>query len=75
MISALNMDICSQVLMYAFWNMLQKPGAYFIKAAKAGVTDGLQGSLDALAWGKIPSFGTGGQFELIYSAKVFLTSG
>lgn len=55
--------------------MLQKPGAYFIKAAKAEVTDGLQGSLDALAWGKIPSFGTGGQFELIYSGKVFLTSG
>ncbi|KAL5554870.1 hypothetical protein UlMin_037106 [Ulmus minor] len=45
------------------------PSAYFIKAAKGEVEDGLQGSLDALAWGKVPSFGTGGPFELIYSGK------
>ncbi|XP_062074186.1 DNA-directed RNA polymerase IV subunit 1 isoform X2 [Humulus lupulus] len=45
------------------------PAACIIKAAKAEVTDGLKGSLDALAWGKTPPFGTGGQFELIYSGK------
>lgn len=61
--------------MYAFRVMLQTPGAHFIKAAKAGVADGLQGSLDALAWGKVPSVGTGGQFEIIYSGKVALISG
>ena len=48
---------------------LQGPGACFIKAAKAGVTDDLQGSLDALAWGKIPALGTG-QFDIVYSGKV-----
>lgn len=51
--------------------MLQNPAACIIKAAKAEVKDGLQGSLDALAWGKTPSFGTGGPFELIYSGKVY----
>ncbi|KAF4369512.1 hypothetical protein F8388_019381 [Cannabis sativa] len=45
------------------------PAGCIIKAAKAEVTDGLKGSLDALAWGKTPPFGTGGQFELIYSEK------
>ncbi|KAH7514026.1 hypothetical protein FEM48_Zijuj11G0044900 [Ziziphus jujuba var. spinosa] len=50
------------------------PGAHFIKAAKAGVTDRLQGSLDALAWGKVPAMGTGGRFDIIYSGKVALTS-
>ncbi|KAJ7952384.1 DNA-directed RNA polymerase subunit [Quillaja saponaria] len=48
---------------------LSNPGACFIKAAKAGVTDDLQGSLDALAWGNCPSMGTGGQFDIIYSGK------
>ncbi|KAI3414692.1 DNA-directed RNA polymerase [Psidium guajava] len=45
------------------------PGPCFIKAAKAGTVDNLQGSLDALAWGKVPSLGTGGLFEIIYSGK------
>ncbi|KAJ7944856.1 DNA-directed RNA polymerase subunit [Quillaja saponaria] len=45
------------------------PGVCFIKAAKAGVTDELQGSLDALAWGNCPSMGTGRQFDIIYSGK------
>ncbi|XP_057977974.1 DNA-directed RNA polymerase IV subunit 1 isoform X2 [Malania oleifera] len=45
------------------------PGATFIKAAKLGRVDNLQGSLDALAWGKIPSTGTGGQFDILYSGK------
>lgn len=43
------------------------PSTCFVKAAKAGVTDDLQGSIDALAWGKPPCFGTGGQFDIIYS--------
>ncbi|KAB1217169.1 DNA-directed RNA polymerase IV subunit 1 [Morella rubra] len=45
------------------------PGACFIKAAKAGVVDDLKGNLDALAWGKVPSTGTAGHFDIIYSAK------
>ncbi|KAI4315358.1 hypothetical protein L6164_028177 [Bauhinia variegata] len=45
------------------------PGSCFIKAAKVGVMDHLQGSLDELAWGKCPSIGTGGQFDIIYSEK------
>ncbi|KAJ1416079.1 RNA polymerase, alpha subunit [Sesbania bispinosa] len=46
------------------------PGSSFIKAAKSGVMDDLQGSLDALAWGKYLSMGTSGQFDIIYSEKV-----
>ncbi|KAJ0049670.1 hypothetical protein Pint_16034 [Pistacia integerrima] len=45
------------------------PGACFIKAAKAGVTDNLQGSIDALAWGRVPSIGTHGHFDVIYSGE------
>ncbi|XP_059661700.1 DNA-directed RNA polymerase IV subunit 1 [Cornus florida] len=45
------------------------PGDCFIKAAKMGVVDNLQGSIDALSWGMIPSIGTGGQFEMLYSPK------
>nr|XP_023891824.1 DNA-directed RNA polymerase IV subunit 1 isoform X2 [Quercus suber] len=48
---------------------LSNPGACFIKAAKAGAVDGLKGNLDALAWGNVPSTGTGGHFDIIYSAK------
>ncbi|GFZ02157.1 nuclear RNA polymerase D1A [Actinidia rufa] len=40
-----------------------------IKAAKKGVLDNLQGSIDALSWGKMPSIGTGGRFDIIYSGK------
>ncbi|XP_056864767.1 DNA-directed RNA polymerase IV subunit 1 isoform X2 [Raphanus sativus] len=45
------------------------PSQCFLKAAKEGVTDELQGSIEALAWGKVPSFGTGDQFEIIISPK------
>ncbi|MED6198738.1 hypothetical protein PIB30_069412 [Stylosanthes scabra] len=45
------------------------PGSCFIKSAKAGVKDDLQGVLDALAWGNCPPLGTSGQFEIIYSPK------
>ncbi|XP_052209737.1 DNA-directed RNA polymerase IV subunit 1 isoform X2 [Diospyros lotus] len=45
------------------------PASSLIKAAKNGGLDDLQGSLDALSWGKIPSVGTGGHFDLLYSGK------
>ncbi|PKI53122.1 DNA-directed RNA polymerase IV subunit 1 isoform X2 [Punica granatum] len=45
------------------------PGTCFIKAAKAGAVDNLQGSLDALAWGKLPTLGTGELFDVVYSGK------
>ncbi|KAK7309001.1 hypothetical protein RJT34_05393 [Clitoria ternatea] len=45
------------------------PGSCFLRAAKFGVTDNLQGNLDALAWGNSLSMGTGGQFDIIYSEK------
>ncbi|KAK9668219.1 hypothetical protein RND81_13G042300 [Saponaria officinalis] len=45
------------------------PGASFLKAAKRGTTDGLQGSLEALAWGNVPRVGTGASFDFIYSGK------
>ena len=58
--------------MFVFWLFVQNPGACFIKAAKAGAVDDLKGNLDALAWGKVPSTGTGGHFDIIYSGKVDL---
>ncbi|KAM7525683.1 hypothetical protein LguiA_015585 [Lonicera macranthoides] len=45
------------------------PSDSFIKAAKMGTTDNLQGSLDALSWGNVPSMGTGGKFDILYSGK------
>ncbi|KAL2348086.1 hypothetical protein Fmac_002086 [Flemingia macrophylla] len=45
------------------------PGGCFIKAAKSGVMDNLQGSLDSFAWGNCPSMGTSGLFDIIYSEK------
>ncbi|CAN8245311.1 unnamed protein product [Cochlearia groenlandica] len=47
------------------------PSQCFLKAAKEGVVDELQGSIDALSWGKVPSFGTGDQFEIIISTKKY----
>ncbi|AES94122.2 putative DNA-directed RNA polymerase [Medicago truncatula] len=46
------------------------PGSSFLKAAKSGIVDNLQGNLDALAWGNCLPMGTGGQFDIIYSEKV-----
>ncbi|XP_021290967.1 DNA-directed RNA polymerase IV subunit 1 isoform X2 [Herrania umbratica] len=45
------------------------PSASFVKAAKTGALDDLQGTIDALAWGRIPHIGTGGQFDIIQSVK------
>ncbi|CAA2957319.1 DNA-directed RNA polymerase IV subunit 1 isoform X1 [Olea europaea subsp. europaea] len=45
------------------------PSDCFVKAAKTGQTDGLQGSLEALAWGQTPSIGTGCSFDIIYNGK------
>ncbi|GMH29806.1 hypothetical protein Nepgr_031649 [Nepenthes gracilis] len=59
------MSVSAPFLQACFSN----PGASFIKAAKNGASDQLQGTLDALAWGKIPSLGTGTKFEFIYSGK------
>lgn len=58
------------ILPSTFWKLLQSPGSCFIKAGKRAVADNLHGSLDALAWGKIPSVGSGGHFDILYSAKV-----
>ncbi|KAH7549497.1 hypothetical protein JRO89_XS13G0040800 [Xanthoceras sorbifolium] len=60
-----NASVSSPFMQACFSN----PGACFIKAAKEGVVDNLQGSIDALAWGKVPSVGTGGHFDLIYSGE------
>ncbi|KAL9258096.1 DNA-directed RNA polymerase IV subunit 1-like protein [Drosera capensis] len=59
------MSVSAPFLQACFSN----PGASFIKAAKICADDQLQGTLDALAWGKVPSLGTGAQFELVYSGK------
>nr|KYP67245.1 DNA-directed RNA polymerase II subunit RPB1 [Cajanus cajan] len=45
------------------------PGGCFIKAAKSGVMDNLQGSIDSFAWGNCPSMGTSGLFDIVYSEK------
>ncbi|PPD90849.1 hypothetical protein GOBAR_DD12232 [Gossypium barbadense] len=45
------------------------PSACFVKAAKTGVADNLQGTIDLLAWGRVPRIGTGGQFDIVYSMK------
>lgn len=49
---------------------MQHPGDSFVRAAKTELSDDLQGSLEALAWGKTPSTGTGFSFDIIYSEKV-----
>ncbi|WJX19211.1 DNA-directed RNA polymerase [Trifolium repens] len=46
------------------------PGSSFLKAAKYGVVDNLQGNLDALGCGNCLPMGTSGQFDIIYSEKV-----
>ncbi|VFR01917.1 unnamed protein product [Cuscuta campestris] len=48
---------------------LKNPGPVFVKASKMGSVDLLQGSAEALSWGKVPSIGTGFQFEVLYSGE------
>ncbi|XVF51564.1 hypothetical protein PTKIN_Ptkin04bG0194800 [Pterospermum kingtungense] len=48
---------------------LSNPSASFVKAAKTGILDDLQGTIDALAWGKTPRVGTGGHFDIVYTMK------
>lgn len=60
-----HVSVSSPFMLACFTNA----GFSFIKAAKKGVVDELQGSLDALAWGKMPCLGTGAQFEFVYSGK------
>lgn len=50
---------------------MQNPGESFLRAAKMGLEDDLRGTAEALSWGKIPSVGTGFQFDILYSGKVF----
>lgn len=65
--------LCNYIESMFLWrNMLQNPSDCFIKAAKMGSTDNLQGSLDALSWGNVPSMGTGGKFDILYSRKVII---
>ncbi|CAA0820535.1 DNA-directed RNA polymerase IV subunit 1 [Striga hermonthica] len=45
------------------------PSDCLVKAAKMGQKDSLQGSLEALAWGKTPSVGTGSDFDILYCLK------
>ncbi|CAH9115567.1 unnamed protein product [Cuscuta epithymum] len=47
----------------------KSPGIAFIKAAKAGLVDELRGSAEALSWGKVPSIGTGFEFDVLYSGE------
>ncbi|KAK7251246.1 hypothetical protein RIF29_34276 [Crotalaria pallida] len=58
-------DVSSPFLQACF----SEPGRCFLKAAKSGDVDHLEGSLDALAWGKSPSMGSSGQFDIIFSDK------
>ncbi|KAL3499420.1 hypothetical protein ACH5RR_038513 [Cinchona calisaya] len=45
------------------------PGDCFVRAAKTGIVDNLEGTVDALSWGMVPSIGTGAQFDIMYAGK------
>ncbi|XP_023772113.1 DNA-directed RNA polymerase IV subunit 1 isoform X1 [Lactuca sativa] len=45
------------------------PSDCFVKAAKSGASDKLEGTIDALSWGKVPALGTGSRFDIIFSGK------
>lgn len=49
---------------------MQNPSDCFVKAAKSEASDKLEGSIDALSWGKVPALGTGGRFDILFSGKV-----
>lgn len=53
---------------------MQGPATTFVAAAKERSVDGLRGSLDSISWGKEPSIGSGGHFDLIFSVKVITFS-
>lgn len=48
----------------------QRPTEIFKNAAKHEETDHLLGTIDAMAWGMEAPVGTGGSFDILYSAKV-----
>ncbi|KAL6556344.1 hypothetical protein OROGR_005632 [Orobanche gracilis] len=58
-------NICSPFTQACFSN----PSDCLVKAAKTGQKDGLQGSLEALAWGQTPSIGTGSHSDILYNGK------
>ncbi|PWA96741.1 nuclear RNA polymerase D1A [Artemisia annua] len=45
------------------------PSDCFVKAAKSEALDNLEGTIDALSWGKVPGLGTGGRFEILFSGE------
>ncbi|GJW24480.1 DNA-directed RNA polymerase IV subunit 1 isoform X1 [Tanacetum coccineum] len=45
------------------------PSDSFLKAAKSEALDNLEGTIDALSWGKVPGLGTGSRFEIIFSGE------
>ncbi|KAK9071295.1 hypothetical protein SSX86_009863 [Deinandra increscens subsp. villosa] len=45
------------------------PSDCFVKAAKSEASDKLEGTIDALSWGKVPALGTGGRFDILFSGK------
>ncbi|KAI3501223.1 hypothetical protein L1887_29087 [Cichorium endivia] len=45
------------------------PSDCFVKAAKSGASDKLEGTIDALSWGKVPALGTGSRFDILFSGK------
>lgn len=51
-------------------DLFQSPSDNLVRAAKTGAVDNLQGTVDALAWGRKPPIGTGAQFDIMYSWKV-----
>ncbi|XP_070038864.1 DNA-directed RNA polymerase IV subunit 1 isoform X1 [Nicotiana tomentosiformis] len=60
---------CAGVISPFMQACFSHPGDSFVRAAKTELSDDLQGSLEALAWGKTPSTGTGFSFDIIYSGK------
>ncbi|KAI3693588.1 hypothetical protein L1987_76535 [Smallanthus sonchifolius] len=45
------------------------PSDCFVKAAISEASDKLEGTVDALSWGKVPALGTGGRFDILFSRK------
>ncbi|KAI3787610.1 hypothetical protein L1987_42201 [Smallanthus sonchifolius] len=45
------------------------PSDCFVKAAISEASDKLEGTIDALSWGKVPALGTGGRFDILFSRK------
>ncbi|GJS16369.1 hypothetical protein Tco_0410841 [Tanacetum coccineum] len=42
------------------------PSDSFLKATKSEALDNLEGTIDALSWGKVLGLGIGGRFEMVF---------